>query len=241
MASQSRDERILVVLMNGTALGEVYQDRSGGVRLRYDEAYAATPGAVPLSLSMPVVAQRHKNSVLAPWLRNLLPDRPEVLARWGREFRVTDQSVFALLRHVGEDVARAAQFVRPERAAEAAVPGPVELLSDEDIAYRLRRLRRDPAAWEPDDEHRTVQPGRDAAEVRPALRRHEMGLADRAHPDYAHRQTGHPGPCRPGHRRVPVDAGGTVTRAVRARLAGHQLHGRARVRRPALRPAASCR
>lgn len=146
---RSHDDRTLVVLMDGIPLGEVYEDRSRGVRLRYDPAYSSTPGAVPLSLSMPLSARRHNTSVLSPWMDNLLPDRPEVLTRWRREFRVPNQSAFALLRHVGEDVAGAAQFVRSDRVDEASVPGPVEPMTDADVAERLRRLRQDPAAWEP--------------------------------------------------------------------------------------------
>jgi len=61
---RSHDDRTLVVLMDGIPLGEVYEDRSRGVRLRYDPAYSSTPGAVPLSLSMPLSARRHNTSVL---------------------------------------------------------------------------------------------------------------------------------------------------------------------------------
>jgi serine/threonine-protein kinase HipA len=149
MAARSHDERTLIVLMNGVRLGEVYQDRARRVRLRYDSEYMHVRDAVPLSLSMPLAAQRHQHAVLAPWLSNLLPDRPEVLTRWRQQFRVADVTPFGLLRHVGEDVAGAAQFVRPERVEEANLPGPVEPLTEEEVAEWLRRLRRDAAAWEP--------------------------------------------------------------------------------------------
>jgi serine/threonine-protein kinase HipA len=149
MANRSHDERLLVVLMNGVVLGDIYQDRSKSVRLRYDGDYLQRPDAVPLSLSMPMTAQRHNPAVVDPWLHNLLPGRPDVLASWRRQFGVADQSAFALLRHVGEDVAGAAQFVRPERVDHASHPGPIHPLGDEDIAEWLRRLSRDAAAWEP--------------------------------------------------------------------------------------------
>lgn len=149
MADRGHDDRTLVVLMNGVHLGEVYQDRARRVRLRYDDSYAHRPDAVPLSMSMPLVSRRYKHAELSPWLTGLLPDRPDVLARWRREFRVNEPSSFALLRHVGEDVAGAAQFVKPERVAEASGPGPVEPLTAEEVAELISRLRRDPSAWEP--------------------------------------------------------------------------------------------
>jgi serine/threonine-protein kinase HipA len=143
------DERILVVLMDGRVLGRVYYDRSKRVRLLYDDDYITAPDAVPLSLSMPTVVKRHGNTVLGPWLEGLLPDRSTVLDRWRREFKVADLSSFALLRHIGRDVAGAAMFVPPGQEDEALAPGAIVPLRADDIADRLRRLRSNPAAWEP--------------------------------------------------------------------------------------------
>jgi len=143
------DERTLIVLMDGRVLGRVYYDRSKRVRLLYDDDYVTTPGAVPLSLSMPMVVRRYGNAVLGPWLEGLLPDRSTVLDRWRREFKVTDLSSFALMRHIGRDVAGAAMFVPPEQVDEALSAGAIVPLGAGDIAEWLRRLRSDPAAWEP--------------------------------------------------------------------------------------------
>ena len=55
---------------------------------------------------------------------------------------------FGLLRYVGEDCAGAAQFARPDRVAGLlAGEGGVEWVGEDDIAHRLRTLRRDPTAW----------------------------------------------------------------------------------------------
>ena len=143
------DARTLVVLMDGRVLGRVYYDRSKRVRLLYDDDYVTGPDAVPLSLSMPTVVKRYGNPVLEPWLEGLLPDRSTVLNRWRREFKVTDLSSFALLRHIGRDVAGAAMFVPPGQVDEALSAGALVPLRDGDIAERLRRLRIDPAAWGP--------------------------------------------------------------------------------------------
>jgi len=148
---RSKDSRTLFVLMKGRLLGEVYQDRSGGLRLAYDEQYRAALDAEPLSLSMPLIARRHRNAAVSAWLENLLPNNPDVLARWRREFKVRDTSAFALLQHVGEDVAGAAQFVVPQRVDQASRTGEVVPVSTADIAERLRRLHEDPSAWDAPD------------------------------------------------------------------------------------------
>lgn len=117
------DERTLSVLMDGRVLGRVYYDRSKRVRLLYDDDYVGASGAIPLSLSMPTVVKRHGSTVLGPWLDGLLPDRSTVLDRWRREFKVTDLSSFALLRHIGRDVAGAAMFVPPGQEMRRWRPG----------------------------------------------------------------------------------------------------------------------
>jgi len=71
-----------------------------------------------------------------------------VLERWARTYQVSAQNPFALLRHVGEDCAGAAQFVVPERVdALAEGKGGVDWLDDAGVAGRIRALHSDPTAW----------------------------------------------------------------------------------------------
>jgi serine/threonine-protein kinase HipA len=82
------------------------------------------------------------------YCQGLLPDNESVLERWGREFQVSAGNPFALLSHVGEDCAGAAQFVAADRVgALLAHEGAVKALTEERVADRLRTLRRDPSAW----------------------------------------------------------------------------------------------
>ena len=71
--------------------------------------------AYPLSLSMPLSADRYENSKIEPWLRGLLPDNPYILDSWGKRFHVSPRNVFVLLAEVGEDCAGAVQLIRPDR------------------------------------------------------------------------------------------------------------------------------
>ncbi|MEO9240165.1 MAG: HipA domain-containing protein, partial [Jatrophihabitantaceae bacterium] len=142
-----QDKR-LIVLINRAPAGVLEQDPHGRLSFSYHENYRAHRSPTPLSLSMPLALRSHANDVVEPYLRGLLPDNENVLRRWGARFGVPWNSPFAQLRHVGEDVAGAAQFVRESRLAEVTGPGSIEPKDDAYIADRLRVLRGDRAAWD---------------------------------------------------------------------------------------------
>ena len=139
-------EKELVVLMNGTLLGHVRQASNGNLELTYDENYRNDPSATPLSTAMPLTGHLYRDRSVRPFLVGLLPDNDDVLARWGETFGVSHRNPFALLAHVGEDCAGAAQFVRPERLDKLA-EGKIDWLTDADVEDRLRAIRLDPSAW----------------------------------------------------------------------------------------------
>lgn len=98
---------------------------------------------------MPLSAAEYGPDVVEAFLWGLLPDNEQVLERWAQKFHVSARNVFALISHVGEDCAGAAQFVPPERL-EAVLSGTgdkIEWLDENGVAERLRILREDHAAW----------------------------------------------------------------------------------------------
>lgn len=142
------DDRSLVVLLEGRRAGVITMNTQGRLALSYDEDYLSSVDPTPLSLSMPLVQPDHGDGPVRAFLWGLLPDNERVLERWARTYQVSAGNPFALLRHVGEDCAGAAQFVRPERVETiAAGEGEIQWLDDNAVAERLRLLRRDPTAW----------------------------------------------------------------------------------------------
>jgi serine/threonine-protein kinase HipA len=146
------DDRDLVVLIGGRRAGVVTMNAQGRFALTYNEEYLDTKNATPLSLSMPLAQRDHGAGPVRAFLWGLLPDDDQVLQRWARTYQVSAGNPFALLRHVGEDCAGAAQFVRPDRV-DAVMAGEAEVrwLDTNDVAERLRLLRRDRTAWHPFD------------------------------------------------------------------------------------------
>lgn len=136
-------EYLLHVVMNGRVIGDVQRSGKRKMRLRYENASAGR--FTPLSASMPEPSGRYREAVLVPWLQGLLPDRPELLRQWRRRFGIADDSSpFTLLQHVGEDIAGAAQFVRPDRlAAVLAGRGDLDDLDATEVAEMLRRAKAD--------------------------------------------------------------------------------------------------
>ena len=142
-------DSVLAVLLGGQIAAELHRTSAGRLQLRYDDSYRADPSATPLSVSMPLSSAAHDDGVVTPWLWGLLPDDREVLRRWGREFSVSSASPFSLLgTPIGRDCPGAVQLCPPSdvggllgRAAEA------ELMSEADIATRLRELHANRALW----------------------------------------------------------------------------------------------
>jgi len=111
----------LVVYLDGRRCGSVEQTPSGNITFRYDEEYRSASKQTPLSLSMPLAALTHKKREILPFLQGLLPDNEHALAAIARRYSVSSRSPFALLAHVGSDVAGAVQIVAPDQGASDAV------------------------------------------------------------------------------------------------------------------------
>jgi serine/threonine-protein kinase HipA len=134
--------------MAGKRVGVVGQGKDGRLWLEYEEQWRIAKDATPLSLSMPLARRAHQDALVRPFLWGLLPDNERVLERWARDYQVSAGNPVALLRHVGEDCAGAAQFVMPERVeAVLGGDGGFKWLGEDEVAERLRTLRADPTSW----------------------------------------------------------------------------------------------
>lgn len=142
-------EQSLVVLLNGRVMGDVRRDSRNKLGFTYDTTWKVDPGAMPLSLSLPLSRFQHAGDAIEAFIWGLLPDNEFVLERWAKSFHVSARNPFALIANVGEDCAGAAQFVRPERLGElmAGSSPAVQWLTEVEVAARLRALRQDQAAW----------------------------------------------------------------------------------------------
>ena len=147
---------MLVVIADRRVMGEIHRTRGRArrrmhdeLRFIYDSDWLTWAGAYPLSLQMPFYRISHEHDAIDPWLRGILPDDQEVLARWGAELDVSPGDMLGLLAEIGEDCPGAVQLVRPERVDDVLQEGRerVEWLSEENVETRLRILGQQKAAW----------------------------------------------------------------------------------------------
>ncbi|MHA6731251.1 type II toxin-antitoxin system HipA family toxin [Devosia sp. A369] len=135
---------ILDVYISGRRVGELHQLQSGKLSFSYDDAWMNGRIAIPLSLSMPTIANTYDGKAIESFLWGLLPDNEQTLSRWAQRFQVSARNPFALLKNVGRDCAGAVQFL--PHGDEISRDEGVELLTDEQIGERLKELRQNGAA-----------------------------------------------------------------------------------------------
>lgn len=119
--------------------------RGENLQLRYLPEYVQSERPVPISIQLPVVSGIADGETTRRFLENLLPDRPDVRARWAREAKLANDSAFDLLSVYGADVAGALEFYPAGTTPRA--DGSMSPVSDEAVATRIRQIRADDSDW----------------------------------------------------------------------------------------------
>lgn len=143
--------RALRVYLDGTPVGTVEQTSGGTLGFSYDSDYRARRDPTPLSLSMPLTGDRHRNKAVRAFLDGLLPDSEATRQRWARDFAVSSNNPFALLRHVGLDAAGAVQVLPADQDPTDATTrtGDVEWLTEDDFIALVGDLAAHADDWDP--------------------------------------------------------------------------------------------
>ena len=140
---RAKTSETLNVLMNGRLVGFWYRSTTGATTFQYAEEWLATPGARPLSLSLPLRSKIYEGQQVYNFFDNLLPDRKAIRDRMQTRFQVSTNQPFDLLSAVGGDCVGAVQLCDQQ-------PGPdiktvfKQILTEADIAQLLRGYRMSP-------------------------------------------------------------------------------------------------
>lgn len=100
----------LDIVIDGDLIGLIRADKTGRLTLNYDSRWRDSPRGHSLSVSLPLANITYPHKPVWTYLWNLLPENPNVLQRWGRQYHVSAANPFSLLAYVGADVPGAAQF-----------------------------------------------------------------------------------------------------------------------------------
>ncbi len=102
--------QILNILMNGILVGTLEKTKQGGLIFTYEQAWVNTPGARPLSLSLPLISQQFSGDVVYNFFDNLLPDNQQIRARIQAKFHIPTGQPFDILASIGRDCVGAIQL-----------------------------------------------------------------------------------------------------------------------------------
>lgn len=135
-------DRHLEVHLDGRMCGTLLQTASGDLRFEYDPDYRGVRDSTPLSLSMPLAATVHRKRVALPFFHGLLPDSQQALDSMARRFDVSPRNPFALLEHIGAEVAGAVQVLPPGTASSdaGAADGRVRPVDESEVETMLTRV-----------------------------------------------------------------------------------------------------
>lgn len=135
--------RHLKVLMNGISIGNLEKTGTSGLIFTYDQQWLNTPGARPISLSLPLVTQQFAGDVVYNFFDNLLPDNPQIRARIQTRFHILTDQPFDLLASIGRDCVGAIQIL-DSKETQSNNKILFEPLNEEEIASILRNTQNYP-------------------------------------------------------------------------------------------------
>ena len=110
MVGRPSGTRTLDVWMNGELVGH-WSVSGPQEKFRYNEAWADSPFARPLSLSLPLAGRELSGEAVSNYFANLLPDSKDILKRVAARFRARSTGSFDLLEAIGRDCAGAIQLL----------------------------------------------------------------------------------------------------------------------------------
>ena len=136
--------RTLGVWMNGLRVGSLTMSTAGGLAFRYAPDWLETPGARPISLSMPLQHQAHSGELAYNFFDNLLPDNKQIRDRIQARFKAPTSHPFDLLSAIGMDCVGAIQIAPEDVPLHDVRRIEGEPLSVPQIANILRNYRTAP-------------------------------------------------------------------------------------------------
>jgi serine/threonine-protein kinase HipA len=143
----------LWVWMNGELVGRWYRGRTGHHRFVYDELWLSSPRTRPLSLSMPISADRTVEGVtVRNFFDNLLPDSETIRKRVATRFKTRSTESFDLLQAIGRDCVGAVQILPAGTHPEGFDRLVYKVLNSADIERILQSTPVEHALGARDDE-----------------------------------------------------------------------------------------
>lgn len=140
----------LNVSLNGLKVGILAKDKNGGLHFSYESGWMTTPGARPISLSLPITKQNYSGDLVYNFFDNLLPDNPEIRNKIQARFGVATGHSFDLLAAIGNDCVGAIQLSTQEPDSIQQIN--YKTLSEQEVEKLLQGYKDSPLGMEIDDQ-----------------------------------------------------------------------------------------
>ncbi|MCD6039541.1 MAG: hipA [Gammaproteobacteria bacterium] len=134
---------VLSILMNGILVGKLEKTTQGSLVFGYDQQWLHTPGARPISLSLPLLDRLFSGDVVYNFFDNLLPDNLQIRGRIQSRFHISTSQPFDLLASIGKDCVGAIQIIHGETPSFNHTIN-AEPLNKKEMASILREYRNYP-------------------------------------------------------------------------------------------------
>ncbi|MCL1077055.1 type II toxin-antitoxin system HipA family toxin [Parashewanella spongiae] len=132
----------LHVSLNDFVVGYLSKDKHGGLYFEYTSEWLSTAGARPISLSLPLTAQKYSGEIVYNFFDNLLPDNPAIRNKIQSRFQLSTNHAFDLLAAIGHDCVGAIQL--SQHAPVSVKTMQYESLTETDIEQLLAGYREAP-------------------------------------------------------------------------------------------------
>jgi len=141
----SKTVRTLGVWMNGERVGSWIEQVRQQQMFIYDNSWASSPSARPISLSLPLISSDglYTGSDVENFFNNLLPDSADIRRRIQRRFGCPSDSAFDLLTEIGRDCVGALQFLPQDQEPMNVHTIEAKPLADAEIARYIRGVTND--------------------------------------------------------------------------------------------------
>jgi serine/threonine-protein kinase HipA len=144
----------LIVALNGVPVGQLQLEPSGAMAFQYRADWLSRPGARPISLSLPLSAQRYHGALVYNFFDNLLPDSDAIRGRMQARFGIPTSHPFDLLSRIGRDCVGAIQLYPADSSVPPINTVRAEPLQDSDVETILKNHQNHPLGMSDNDEFR---------------------------------------------------------------------------------------
>lgn len=130
--------------MNNEPVGTLEKLSNGALSFAYDPAWISSPGAVPLSLSLPLSTKTYSGDVVINHFDNLLPDNDGIRKAISQRMSLHSQEAFDLLAAIGRDCVGAIQLIPSDEKLVSSIQVQARPITDAKIAEVLKNLKSYP-------------------------------------------------------------------------------------------------